>query len=63
VLRSSDRWVMAELRIHVPALTPQGRDALVAWLRDKAVRIEKFKCEDNYDWNQPDRLHKLKVGY
>ena len=25
-----DRWLMAELSIKVPALTPQGRDALVA---------------------------------
>lgn len=59
---ASDRWLMAEIRIHVPALTPEGRDTVVAFLRAKADKIAAAKCTDSYSWSQPDRLHKLKVG-
>lgn len=61
--RESDRWIVADLSIHVPALTPEGRDALVAWLRDRATKLEQFKCDNSYSWNQPNRKYRLKVGY
>jgi hypothetical protein len=61
--KASDRWTMAELHICVPALTSNGRDALVRWLRERASAIEKFECMDSYSWNQPNRKYRLKVGY
>ena len=59
--RASDRWLVAELRLHVPRLTTQGRDAVVEWLRERADKISSSKC-GHYDFEQPERLHKLKVG-
>ena len=59
--RKSDRWTVAEIRIFVPDLTVEGRDAIVRWLKDRAFKIEQSKC-DYHSFNQPDRLHKLKVG-
>jgi hypothetical protein len=60
---TGDRWLVAELSIKVPALTPEGRDALVGWMKATTFAIEKFKCDDSWSWSQPKRKYKLKVGY
>lgn len=59
----AERWMVAELSIKVPALTPAGRDVLVTWLQERARALAAFKCENEYSWNQPARRYKLKVGY
>jgi len=61
-MRQSDKWLLAELHIHVGNLTMEGRNAITQWLLDTADIIGKKDCKNDYNWNQPERKYRLKVA-
>jgi hypothetical protein len=60
-MKQGERFILAELRLIPLNLTPEGRDAIVSWLRNEAVKLERTKCGER-SWDQPLRLYRLRMG-